>query len=412
MDYSERLRARRHHLNEHPVAGPTATPPAHPADPQVDLRVPERLLALQAQAGNRAVQRVVADGQPGQIPVVQRATGLAANVDGFVQDITGVFQQWGSPEANADTRRTALYGAIKAQLAQLNIPKVDLYSGAVGSGGSVHGTFNPRLWIIDISGKLLDNSQPSPTERAELADTVIHESRHAEQFFRVARLLCAKESDARRKRGEKQNDEAVASLVATSLGMDLRTVKDAQSQATKLSDDETAEAEMWSKSIPHNAAAREQRDRAAAAFLQCLRNLQAFESDLARTRKQPGPAGMPVNYSYFRKRYTELRKRFETTFTQYSQAYMAYYSGLSFEADAWQLGRAAYTASGQKPADPKTKLAALGEPWEKKLTAWQKQLAVPPPRPKRDLSITVPVMQRHAMPAELEQLPGGVEPIA
>lgn len=403
MDHSERAQ-------EQPAARHHATPPARTAD----LRGPEQLLlALQAHAGNRAVQRIVAGSGPPRTPVVQRATGLAADVGGFVGRLAEVFRSWDSPQGDPDTRRKALYTAINDQLHRLDVPKVDLYPGLPGTGGAVLGIFKPDLWVMGISSDLLRAPTLNKTERAELADTVIHESRHAEQFFRVARLLCIRErkSDAGKKKDARRDSKTIAAAVAARLDMNVSVVTGAQQQGGDLGKAEAAEAELWSQHIPLNTAVHEKMETAKKAWNQCLQDIGKFQHDFAAAPKRPDLAHMPVNSTQFQDRFQELEKRFEQTFAEYGKTYRDYQVGLSFEADAWQTGQAAHDAvAQQKPPGLDAKLATLREPWDRLLESWRKRLYTAPPRPQRDLSAVQPLVQRHAIPAELEPLPEGIEP--
>ncbi|WP_199198993.1 hypothetical protein [Amycolatopsis sp. CA-128772] len=400
MEHTERPRAHRHQRD------------GHAAGRRPDLRAGERLLlALQAHAGNQAVQRIV--GRESR-PVVQRATGLAADVGGFVGGLAGVFQGWDAPGADAGTRRKALYTAINDQLRQLDVPKVDLLPGLTATGGSVLGTFKPDLWIMDISFDLLKEPTLDVTRRAKLADTVLHESRHAEQFFRVARLLCTREhaADLRKKKRERRDAPAIAAAVSAAIGMDVGVVTTAQQQGARLSGEEEAEADAWSQSIPFNAVAHAELEKASTAWQATCLDVRTFEGDLALAPKRPDQPQMPVAGGRFQDRFKELKKRFDVTFVQYGQAYKAYQLGLSFEADAWRTGQEAHaTVAGHSPADLDTKLTALRAPWDRRFATWKSELFTAPPRPHRDLTTVRQLVQRHPVPAELEQLPEGIDPV-
>ncbi|WP_410642743.1 hypothetical protein [Amycolatopsis sp. lyj-346] len=347
---------------------------------------------------------------------MQRTTGLAADVGGFVGGLGDVFREWSAPGAGPGTRIAALRSAINTQLGLLNVPKIGLFPGMTGTGGSVYGMFKPDFWIMDISPELLRLPTLDVTQRAKLADTVIHESRHAEQFFRVARLLCVQERKAgsRKKKGERRDAATIATAVAATIGMDLAVVELARQQGAELSPEEAAEADRWSQSIPFNAWVHEDLKKKSAAWKESCKKLQRFQQDLAAAPKRPGLPHLPVHVTHFRERLSTLREEFNSTFVRYGQAYKAYQLGLAFEADAWQTGQAAYEAvSGRSPADLATKLAGVRAPWDGLLSGWHGQLFTPPPRPYRDPSTIrqVQTVQRHAIPPELDHLPEGVEPI-
>jgi hypothetical protein len=275
------------------------------------------------------------------------------------------------------------------------------------------GNFKPDMWIMDISLESLQQPTLDVTQRAKLADTVTHESRHAEQFFRVARLLCRKahSDDLGKKKKERRDDTTIVATVSATIGMDPGVVAMAQQQQDELSGDEAAEANAWSQSIPFNAVAHKELDKATTAWRRTCVDVRAFQRDLAAAPKRPGVPHMPVQAEQFEDRFEELRKRFNVTFVQYGQTYKAYQLGLSFEADAWRTGQEAHAAvAGRSPEDLETKLANLRAPWDNLFSAWRIQLAIAPPRPRRDLSAVQQLVQRHAIPAELEQLADGIEP--
>ncbi|MEA5363484.1 hypothetical protein VA596_28410 [Amycolatopsis sp., V23-08] len=386
-------------------------PAARSVDRRANLRGSERLLlALQEQAGNRAVQGVITGSR---VPVVQRATGLAADVGGFVGSLTGAFDGWSAPTADVTSRRKALATAINERLGQIGVPKISLLPGLTGTGGSVSGTFHPATWILDVSPDSLQQPALNTQQRAELADTVLHESRHAEQFFRAARLLCAQESkaDSQKKKTERRDDNTIADSVAKTLNMALDVVRIAQKAGGELSGEEEKEARQWSESIPYNADVHKQLQEKKAAWQLSCREVRDFQRDYTAAPKWPNHPRMPIDNETFQGRFKNLEKRFDQTFVQYGQAYRMYQLGLSFEADAWQVGQAAYAAvDGKPPADLDTKLATLRAPWDSVLADWRAWLITAPPRPHRDPSTIQQLVQRHAIPAELESLREDVEP--
>ncbi|WP_158104107.1 hypothetical protein, partial [Amycolatopsis pretoriensis] len=381
----------------------------HRPVPGLLLQRERLLLALQEQAGNRAVQRMVT-GSRG--PVVQRATGLAADVGGFVGGLAGVFDHWSDSGADATSRMKALAAAINAGLARVGVPKIGLFPGLAGTGGSVLGTFNPAVWILDVSLASLQRPALGTQERAELADTVLHESRHAEQFFRVARLLCARElAAASGKKKERRDAKTIAASVAKSLNMDQGVVETAQQQGGGLTQEEQAEADSWAKTIPSNDDVQAELKKKRVAWNRSLQDVQDFHKDYVATPKQPGNPRMPVAGSAFQDRFKELEKGFELAYAQYRQIYRVYQLQLSFEADAWQIGRAAHTTvAKQPPPDLDAKLADLRAPWDLVFANWRAWLFTAPPRPHRDPAAIQPLVQRHAIPAELEPLRDDVEP--
>jgi hypothetical protein len=116
-------------------------------------------------------------------------TGLAVAGEGdkFATGAqTGAFDEWdnlGTAQARAD----ALVKAVNERLVAAQVPTV---ASVVYEGDSPteQGTFDFTTWSMMVNRKLLDQSGLTRDDAADLANTVYHEARHAEQWFWMARL--------------------------------------------------------------------------------------------------------------------------------------------------------------------------------------------------------------------------------
>lgn len=231
------------------------------------------VLALQQSIGNGAATALVAidhtherppprsgagkrsstEPHPGALHV-QRATGLgqAGDVAQFAQVAQ---QRWTTRRAqNPDDGLWSIAGDLIAEVAvhlrtHYGIPRLD--SGEDTSGSS--GEFRPSTWALFVNpvklarggGTTIGTVTPSQLEN--IVDTVYHEARHCEQFFRVARLMAARsDQPAFRK----------ADDISAKLGIPIDIAEAAaRAPLTDASAEAHAEAEDWESVMTGNLRA-------------------------------------------------------------------------------------------------------------------------------------------------------------
>lgn len=165
-------------------------------------RSEHHLLSLQRQAGNATVSRLVNNGGLPTATIqrdhtdtglkkkdaVERFTGkVKARVTGGKNPL-GSTKEWGT--LSDDQRVGKLTKYVNAELTKTHVPEV----GSALDPGTAAGNaeFNFRSWELSIgTGGGLANLDDAAV--SDLADAVYHESRHAEQWFRVARLKAGEE---------------------------------------------------------------------------------------------------------------------------------------------------------------------------------------------------------------------------
>ncbi len=156
------------------------------------------MLALQQTAGNRAAARILARRPKGSPP---QQSGI--RVDGPTEHFAEAALRFWSDPANAqrsvEDLANTLVDAANAELTKLKVRKVHLQW--VKTTEARRGEFHADLWLltlypatigIDPTAKVGDLTAD---QVADLVRTVFHETRHAEQYFRVARVV-AGEGDA------------------------------------------------------------------------------------------------------------------------------------------------------------------------------------------------------------------------
>jgi hypothetical protein len=114
-------------------------------------------------------------------------TGLAtdASVDGYVDDTYGTVYS----SMTAADRAAALIVAANEQLDAAGVPALKL-PPTWGASGNTWATFTFRTWTLDLNPANFDPTYYdflSADDQNDVAGTVYHEARHAEQWFRMAR---------------------------------------------------------------------------------------------------------------------------------------------------------------------------------------------------------------------------------
>ena len=137
-------------------------------------------LRVDGMAGPRTMPRL--------LPAGLARAGEGAKFGGEAQ--TGTFDQWdtlGSAKARAD----ALVEAVNRRLSNAGVPAVTsiLYDGA---SPNEQGSFDFPSWSLRLNRLLLDQSGLPQKAAADLAETLYHEARHAEQWFWMARYLAGR----------------------------------------------------------------------------------------------------------------------------------------------------------------------------------------------------------------------------
>ena len=193
-----------------------------------------RVRALQTTVGNQAVARIAGTpaaaaptGASRRAPgtrVLARETGLrtATNVTSFADTAEAY---WYDPANNnkplqdyAEHLMTKVNGMLKA------LGSVECRHSYNTSGGD-SGSFSRTTWNIEINpNKFSDRTgvtevgQLTLDEAKEVADTIFHESRHSEQYFRIARLQAGRV-------GPKVTDENAAKQISDDMSIPLDVAK-------------------------------------------------------------------------------------------------------------------------------------------------------------------------------------------
>jgi hypothetical protein len=183
------------------------------------------ILRLQRLVGNQAVQRLIQTRRIGlrsspAKPVIQReAVETGLRQDDLTETFVGDVHAFCSAPENAGKSVNAFIRILKREVNQalkvIGVPSVDV----VEEEGSGFGSFQPQTWSIGFSrketvGDARTIRELSQENLLESLKTMYHEARHAEQLFRIARMLAGEQltPDARPSQRSKVADKLVERL--------------------------------------------------------------------------------------------------------------------------------------------------------------------------------------------------------
>lgn len=121
---------------------------------------------------------------------------------------TEVIDRW--HELTPAQRAAELVRLVNVHLEAVGVPAVT--PNAIDTGTNL-GTFDFTTWQMEIGLEALSIAQPDRAQAADVVDTIYHEARHAEQWFRIAQLRALQ----RRRRQGAAEDERLGRAIATEL---------------------------------------------------------------------------------------------------------------------------------------------------------------------------------------------------
>lgn len=222
----------------------------------------------------------------------------------------------------ADERRRMLTTASNAELRRTGVPEVTSSFSPITSGETL-GSMSHESWDLQlnearIAPPVARRGQPPPPSVSEqmgsIANTIYHESRHAEQHFRVARLMAA--------------GGATAEEIHARTGLPMEVVRAAVASPLEVPETgrtpEMLEAEQWYHSFV---------GRDAVARAETLRTLHQANLDLAQAHARvliAGLSGTPEDRVAARRDYELAQSLQEIAHEDYRE--------LPEERDAWEVG--------------------------------------------------------------------------
>jgi len=282
-----------------------------------------RLLELQRAAGNAAVARAIAVSRaPAKEPEL---TGIGANF--AVDQYAGVAQKLRENWARLTPygRAQMLVSAVNFELSHVDVPDVS-FELTDKLEPRTYGRFHEQDWALQLNrARFADPSSDSIDQAAEgdpgLAQVVYHEARHAEQYFRIARV----------KAGMKWK----ANTISDSFGMPERVTKEAARHPLKGDGPEVQEAESWEASIYGGRAEESAKIEKRTGEIQ----KQLFKARADQEKLEQDPRASEAD----KKRSSDLVDRLEKQFDEARAKYLQ----LPEEADAWKVGGRMESALGK-----------------------------------------------------------------
>jgi len=255
---------------------------------------------LQFATGNAPLK---ADGKAGPrtMPLLF-PTGLAdeKHEQSYVKAAHGVFDDWVKLK-DAKGRALALVKKVNQELAGAGVPVVN--ETVTKLSGGADGEFDAENWLMLIDKENFSQQTIDDQRAAEMADTVYHEARHAEQSFQMARLEAA--------RGKSAKD------IADEMSIPARIAQAAKNKPLRLGTPEAVEAQGWFEETYGSGAAKTN---------QVYTTLDKRDGELKRAEKANKDHPSPANQA----KLDEAQKK-------YDEAYAAY-QDLSPENDAFHVG--------------------------------------------------------------------------
>ncbi len=176
-------------------------------------------LKVDGMAGPRTLPEAFVIGleQPGEI-------------EKFAKAAKGVVGQWATL-GTAAKRGEALVKEINDRLIAIGVPPI---AQAITNTEN-DGEFDFTTWTMDLGRDAFTPNTISDADAAEVVDTVYHESRHAEQWFRMAQMLAGRKN--------------VATAIAARMTIPLDIAKKAVASPLARGSMEAVEAEGWFDSV-------------------------------------------------------------------------------------------------------------------------------------------------------------------
>lgn len=186
----------------------------------------------------------------------------------FAKAARGVVADWATL-GTAAKRGEALVKDVNERLAAAGVPSVSQVVKNIENAGQ----FDFATWTLELGKSAFDPNTISDADAAEVVDTVYHEARHAEQFFKMAQSLAG--------RGN------VATAIAARMGIPLAIARAAVANPIAKGSMEAVEADGWFDSVygtgaAHREAVLADLERKQHAFLVAQKALEkAEEADKA-----------------------------------------------------------------------------------------------------------------------------------
>jgi hypothetical protein len=202
------------------------------------------------------------------------------------------------------SRAMVLVNGANFELAHFDVPVVGCKMTHLDTD---NGQFDSADWVLDLNPERFEKATVDDSEAADVARTVYHEARHAEQDFRMARMLAARPMSA--------------SAIAEKLDMRDDVAAAAKKQPLKGASHERAEAKRWFES---------EHGKGADARIAALTDLETITTHLRQAQAEWQAASTPEDFKKADARLQMLKKAHEAALQGHHR--------LPEEADAIKVG--------------------------------------------------------------------------
>lgn len=243
-------------------------------------------LVVDGKAGPRTLPRLFRSG----LNVVEEAHGFGEAAQ------TGVIDRWA--ELTPQERAAELVRLVNVRLQAAGVPPV--IPNATDTGVAA-GQFDFGTWQMEVGLPALSGAQVTRDEAAEIVDTIYHEARHAEQWFRMAQMRAGRGRSA-------------AGIISDLRGIPPHVADAAVAAPLARGTMEALIAEGWYESVYGSGAAYRER---------VLTEVLAARAALNQAQERFAADPTPENQAAL----TAAQTRFDTAFGAYRE--------LPEENDAW-----------------------------------------------------------------------------
>jgi hypothetical protein len=247
-------------------------------------------LKVDGQAGPRTLPAAFPDG-----------LAKTTSIDTYVGEAKQVEADWVKLNTTNE-RADALLKSVNTQLKAANVP---ICNKSVKDLGPAFGQLDFATWTLELGQEAFSQPTVTKEQAADIADTVYHEARHAEQWYRMAQFLAGKKKTAKQ--------------IATEMGILANIAKEAHDHPIKAGSMEAVIAEGWYESV--YGAKADYRDR---VLTDVLAKATAAKKAQAQFDKSPTPAN---------------QKKLDLANEKFRKAHQKY-KDLPEEADAGRVGGA------------------------------------------------------------------------
>jgi hypothetical protein len=253
------------------------------------------------------------------------------SLDRFVSAAKAVEKDWS--KLKSTERADQLGDAANAELKRAEVPEVGV---VLKDLGQADGNLDFGPWNLNLNDARFKKEAITAAEMAPVADTVYHESRHAEQWHRMARLEA----------GQGQKGPQIASK----LGIKRSVADDAASKPLTGDGPLTSEAKKWHESVYGTKG--NDRNNTLKALKTDGADLNTKVEAVQAAQKAyetlvADPSATPEAKQKALDEWETAYAAYEAANTKFDATYKAY-RDLPEEADAWALGDRVMTAYQKK----------------------------------------------------------------